>query len=63
MERSKLIKIVVAAVIGVAAVVLIATNLLGGRGGPKEGAGAKDPTPAPAERSGGGRTMPGEKGD
>ncbi|MBK7403327.1 MAG: hypothetical protein IPJ41_01510 [Phycisphaerales bacterium] len=62
MERSKLIKIIVAAVIGIAAVAIIAMNLFGGHGA-KEGAAAKQPPPPPAERSGGGRSAPGAKGD
>lgn len=56
MERDKLIKIVVAAVIGVAAVVILAMNFLGG--GPPKPA-TDEPVPEVTERSGSGRAAPG----
>lgn len=60
MEREKLIKIVIAAVIGLAAIVILAMNFLGG---PKGGAEVGDqPEIPPAERTGGGRMAPGAGG-
>lgn len=58
MERDKLIKIIIAAVIGVAAIVLLAVNFLGGPKQPPTGEGATPEIP-PAERTGGGRLGPG----
>lgn len=60
MERDKVIKLVVAAVIGLAAVVILAMNFLGGPTKPKR-SGDEAPIP-PAERSGGGRSAPGSGG-
>ncbi len=57
MERDKLIKIIIAAVIGVAAIVLLAVNFLGGPKQPANEEGAANIPPA--ERTGGGRLGPG----
>jgi flagellar basal body-associated protein FliL len=57
MERDKLMKIIIAAVIGLIAVVVLAMQFLGG-GAPKE-SDAADTAPLPAtERQGGGRLAP-----
>jgi len=58
MERDKLIKIIIAAVIGLGAVIILAMQFLGG-GPPKEGDAADAPPPAPTERQGSGRAAPG----
>jgi len=57
MERDKLIKLIVAGVIGLAAIVLLAVNFLGG---PPRRASESDagPPPSPTERRGGGSATP-----
>lgn len=57
MERDKVIKLSVAGVIGVVAVILLAWQFLGG--GPPKEADDATPPPPPAERGGGGRALPG----
>lgn len=61
MERDKAIKIGVASVLGLVAVIILAMNLFGG-GAPKEAEDAPPPPPAD-ERSGGGRLAPGADPD
>lgn len=60
MERDKVIKLSVAVVIGLAAVIILALNFFGG--GPTKPKGVDKPPPPPAERSGSGRSVPGETG-
>ena len=62
MERDKAIKIGVASVLGLVAVIILAMNLFGGSGAPKEADDAPPPPPAD-ERSGGGRMAPGANPD
>lgn len=58
MEREKAIKIGIASVLGLVAIIILAMNLFGGSGAPKPADDAPPPLPAD-ERSGGGRMAPG----
>jgi|GEM_PF-2778597 len=62
MERDKAIKIGIASVLGLVAIIILAMNLFGGSSAPKSA--AEDTPPPPAdERSGGGRLAPGANPD
>ena len=59
MERDQAIKVGVASLVLLVAVVLIAMNLMGKK--TPKGTAADQPPPPPTQRSGGGRMAPGAK--
>lgn len=61
MERDKAIKIGIAGVIGLVAIIILAMNFLGGSSAPKPAEDAPPPKAAD-ERGGGGRLAPGADG-